>query len=182
MKFKKILLTIWNNIFIVTTVLGVTIFLIGMGWRGKYHLAGKSNIYIAGFGAILTIPFLIYLIRITITDRKLWDENIKRINRLKKTGDKLIINLDELKIHTNSYMQEVSVGSGYNQRNERVQMHNNLIILDIPYRNQRIRFKSNINMEPIKLKLHFAVKGKTELYIDRQDPDNNYFDLTFLNK
>ncbi len=46
--------------------------------------------------------------------------------------------------------------------------------------NELIKYKLNIDMDPTKLKMHFAVKEKTELYVDSENIDNHYLDLSFL--
>ena len=35
-------------------------------------------------------------------------------------------------------------------------------------------------MDPEKLKIHFAIKEKTFLYVDPNNVNNNYLDLQFL--
>ena len=40
-----------------------------------------------------------------------------------------------------------------------------IILLEIPYKNELIKYKLNIDMDSTKLKMHFAIKEKTEFYV-----------------
>ncbi len=182
MNIKNILSEFGSWVFAGLTFLGVSMIYTGIGGRGRYGPVGETNWYFVGIGLLLIIPLAIYMIKTKLIIKKTSDENIERINKLVKTGDKLIIDLDNLKIQTNSYQQEITVGSGYQQRNEYVDVNHNVILLEVPYQDEIIKYKLNIDMELTKLKMHFAVKGKTELYVDSQNPHNNYLDLTFLEK
>ena len=180
MNIKKILSDFGSWIFAGLTFLGFIIIYAGIGGRGKYNPMGDTNWYFVGTGIILILPFIIYMIKIKFMLKKSSDENTERINELIRTGDKIAVNLDKLEIQTNSYRQEIEVGSGYNRRNEYINVNHNVIQIDIPYKNESIKYKLNIDMDPTKLKMHFAIKEKTELYVDPENPNNNYLDLKFL--
>ena len=180
MNIKNIISDFVSWAFLGLTFLGLIIIYVGFGGRGRYNLVEGTNWYFVGVGLVLILPFVFYMIKEQLISNKEVDENEQRIKKLIKTGDKLSIDLDKLKIQTNSYRQELSVGSGYRQRNEYVDVNYNVILLEVPYHNELIKYRLNINMEPTKLRMHFAVKGKTELYVDSQNPNNNYLDLTFL--
>jgi hypothetical protein len=180
MNLKKIFSDFASWIFVGLTFLGLIIIYAGIGEISSFNLFENTNWYFVGVGLVLILPCAFYVIRTKLFLNKVTDENIDRIHKLIKTGDKLIIDLDTLEIQTNSYKQEISIGSGYQQRNEYVDVNHNVIILEVPYQNELIKYELNINMELTKLRMHFAVKGETELYVDSQNPNNSYLDLTFL--
>jgi len=180
MNVKKILFDFGSFIFAGLTFLGFIIIYAGIGGRGRYNPTSDTNWYFVGTGIILILPFVIYMIKTKLMLKKSSDENIERINDLIRTGDKVIIDLDKLEIQSNSYKQEIEVGSGYNTRNEYVDVDHNVILIDVPYKNESIKYKLNIDMDSTKLKMHFAIKEKTELYVDSENPNNNYLDLRFL--
>ncbi|WGD35329.1 hypothetical protein [Olleya sp. YS] len=180
MNIKKTLYNFANWIFTGLTFIGFILIYIGIGARGRFRGGGEPNIYFVLIGIVLILPLIIYLIKSKIMIRKAIDKNTNRVNTLIKNGDKLIIDLDTLVIKSNSYKQDIEVGRGYNTRNEYIDINHNVIVLEIPYKNILIKYKLNINMDTTKLKMHFAIKERTELYIDPNNPTNNYLDLRFL--
>ena len=180
MNLKKLLSDFGIWIFAALTFLGTIIIYAGAGGRGRGHRTGEINWYFVAVGAVLMIPFLIYMLKARFMEQKSIDDTSKRINDLLTKGDKITINVDQLEIKPNSYQQEIEVGSGYRTRNEHIPINHNVVLLEISYKGHNIQKRIDINMEPSKLKMHFAVKGTTELYIDPQQPDNNYLDLRFL--
>ena len=180
MNFKKILSDFGSWIFIGLTFLGFIIIYAGIGGRVRYNATGETNLYFVAVGIVLIIPFLIYLLKTKILINKAENEESTRISDLIRSGDKIIINLDNLEIQSNSYKQEIEVGSGYNTRNEYIDVNHNAIMIDVPYKNDLIKYKLNIDMDTTKLKMHFAIKQETVLYIDPTNPNSNYLDLRFL--
>lgn len=169
-KLKEILLNI--NSYILTGIfsLGCIILYVGI----------DKNINFVWIGLLILLPFAIWFLILKFKSDKIEKETEIEIEKLIQTGDKIIINLDEVEIQTNSYKQEISVGNGTRQRNEYIDVNHNVILLEIPYKNELIKYKLNIDMDPTKLKMHFAIKEKTELYVDAENPNNNYLDLRFL--
>ena len=180
MNLKKILSDFGSWIFIGLTFLGFIIIYAGIGGRGRYNATGETNLYFVAVGIVLIIPFLIYLLKTKILINKAENEESTRISDLIRSGDKVIINLDNLEIQSNSYKQEIEVGSGYNTRNEYIDVNHNVIMIDVPYKNDLIKYKLNIDMDTTKLKMHFAIKQETVLYVDPTNPNSNYLDLRFL--
>lgn len=180
MNIKKILSDFGNWIFTGLTFLGCIIIYAVIGGRGRYNSIGETNFYFIAVGIVLILPFLIYMLKTKILIDKAENEENKRISDLIRSGDKVIVNLDNLEIQSNSYKQEIEVGSGYNTRNEYIDVNHNAILIDVPYKNHSIKYKLNIDMDTTKLKMHFAIKQETELYVDPTNPNNNYLDLRFL--
>ena len=180
MNFKKILSDFGSYIFIGLTLLGFLIIYAGFGGRSKRNVVGETNFYFIGIGIILIIPFIVWTIKNKLKSKQIQDDKTADIQRLISFGEKITINLDNLKIQSNSYKQEISVGHGTQQRNEYVDINHNVILLEIPYKNELIKYKLNIDMDSTKLKMHFAIKEKTEFYVNQENPRNNYLDLRFL--
>ncbi len=180
MNFKKILSDIWSWIFAVLTLFGFIIIYAGIGGRGRYRPTGEVNFYFIAVGIVLISPFLIYMIKSKILVHKAERKEDKRIYDLMRYGDKIFVDLDNLKIQSNSYQQEIEVGNGYKTRNEYIDVNQNVVLIDIPYKKDSIKYKLNIDMDTTKLKMHFAIKQETILFVDPKNPNNNYLDLSFL--
>ena len=99
---------------------------------------------------------------------------------LKKTGDKVLVDLDKVEIKSNRWQQEIEKGSGYHTRLEKIDINYNKIELEIPYRDKMINYHLHIDMDLTKLKMYFAIQGQTYLFVDPADFTNNYLDLSFL--
>ncbi|MEC3908908.1 hypothetical protein VOI54_17935 [Tamlana sp. 2201CG12-4] len=180
MDFKKILSDFGSYIFIGLTLLGFLIIYAGVGGRSRRNYVGETNFYFIGIGLILIMPFIIWTIKNKLKSKQIQDDEASEIRKLISCGDKITINLDLLEIQTNNYRQEVSVGHGTQQRNEYVDVNHNVILLEVPYKDELIKYKLNIDMDSTKLKMHFAIKETTELYVDPENSNNNYLDLRFL--
>ena len=184
MNLKKILSDFGSWIFIGLTFLGFIIIYAGVGGRGRYNPTGDINWYFIGVGIILILPFIIYMIKIKLMVKKSSDENAERINELIYNGDKVIVNLYDIEIKSNSYKQEIEVrnSGGNGTRNEYIDVNHNVIRFTVPYKNELIEYRFDIDMDVTKLKMHFAIKKTTILYVDQENPNNNYLDLRFLEK
>ena len=180
MNLKKILSDFGSWIFAGLTFIGFVMIYAGIDASGSSQATGQTNFYFIAIGIVLILPFLIYMLKTKMLLNKAEDEENNRINDLIRNGDKVSVHLDNLEIQSNSYRQEIEVGSGYRTRNEYVDVNHNVILINVPYKNDTIKYKVNIDMDPTKLKMHFAIKETTELYVDPQNPNNSYLDLRFL--
>lgn len=181
MNIKKTLSNFGDWIYVVLTCIGFILIILGVSGGSRYHSIGNSLLLVP-VGLVLVLPFVFSMIKSKLMEIKVRDENAERIDDLIRTGEKIIVDLDELKIQTNSYKQEISVGSGYDQRNEYIDINHNVILLKIPYQSQLIKIELHIEMDPTILRMHLAIKGKTVLYVDPKDMNNNHLDLSFLEK
>ena len=162
-------------------MLGLLCVYVGFGGSGRYRFHSIStDYYFIIIGIVLIIPSIILLVKANMIDKKLKNAEYQRIVDLVASGERLVINLEDLEIHTNSYLQEIEVGSGYRSRNEHVDINHNVVFLNIPYKEDIIHYRLNIFMDVTTLKMHFAIKKETEFYIDPENPANHYLDLTFL--
>lgn len=141
----------------------------------------NGNLIFVGIGTIILLPFIIWFLISYIKEKKIDSEKKDEIQKLKKYGEKVIVNLENIKIVSNSWTQEVRKTSKYEDTVSHVDINYNFIEIKIPYKNEFINYSLHINMETTKLKIHFAIKRETILYVDLKDKNKNYLDLEFLN-
>lgn len=173
-----------NNLGIYTllgiTILGFVLLNFILLGRGRYNVPDNIKPYFIVVGILMVLPSIILILRNKIYLKNADKKEAKRKALLLQTGEKIPVNLDNVKIHTNSYLEEVEVRGGYRRRNETVAIDHNVILLEIPYKDEFISYRIDVGMDPERLRMHLAVKGETNLYVDPKDPDNNYLDLNFL--
>jgi len=93
-KIKNFLLSIGQYIIIGIFCLGLIIFLLGFGVRGNRII----NIYLIGIGLLILLPYLIYFLIFYINIKKEVSNKDHNIEELKEKGEKLLVNLEALKI------------------------------------------------------------------------------------
>ncbi len=148
-------------------------------------------------GVMATLAFGTFLIRSSLKNDNI---NLKKvvaneINRLKRFGDKIKVNLDDCEIVTNNYTKDVVTASPYNvqvfdalydsnrpNRNiKKVNVNQSIIIFETDRLGRKEKFKSlSINKDEITLRFLLAQKKETLIYVDRNQKDKYYFDLEFL--
>lgn len=166
-------------IFIGASLLGV--FMIYAGIKGsKYSTTFKINWYMVTLGVLLLVPYVLIILKMKHSVKKSEERRTDRINDLLKFGDKVTVNLDDVIIKTNSYKHQIEIGVGLQSRNEYKQIHQCVILINIPYKEHCITVETHRLMELEKLKMYFAIQGTTTFYIDPDDLDNYYLDLRFL--
>ncbi|WP_299184696.1 hypothetical protein [uncultured Aquimarina sp.] len=172
---KKILSNLGYYIIAGIFFLGFITLYAGIGGRNR-----DGNIIFIWIGLLILLPFGIWFLIAKIKERRSENESEIEKQKLIQTGDKVIVNLDDITIKNNSWNQEFIIGEGKHQRIERRDVNYNYIELEIPYRNQKIKYNLHIDMELTKLKMHFAIKKQTYLYVDSSNINNNYLNLDFL--
>ncbi|SFR51928.1 hypothetical protein SAMN04490243_2532 [Robiginitalea myxolifaciens] len=177
---KKFLTNLWIWAVIGLTILGFVLLNFVLLGDGRKDVPDNIKPYFLGLGVLLVLPMVIVIVRNNRFIKNAERKETRRKEQLIRTGKKVPVNLDEVKIHTNSYLQEVEVGSGYARRNETVDVDHNVILLEIPYANEVINYRIDVGMDPERLRMHLAIKGETILYVDPNDPNNHYLDLKFL--
>ncbi|MDY8134471.1 hypothetical protein [Aquimarina sp. 2201CG5-10] len=175
LNFKEILSNIGYYILAGIFFLGFFILYAGVGGRNR-----DGNITFIWIGLLVLLPFGIWFLIEKIKDKKIKKQLILKRKELIRTGEKIVIDLDNVEIKSNSWNQEFIIGAGEHQRIEHRDINYNYIELKIPYGRQKIKYNLHIDMELTKLKMHFAIKEKTYLYVDPSDINNNYLDLSFL--
>lgn len=182
MNIKYKLYNIGIYIALATTILGGIIFYIGLE-RGDF------TFIIIGLAVL--VPSIIWTI---IWNRKQKKEEISgriELEKLKKTSDKIIVNLNTAEIKTNSWTEEEIIETGRigmlnqlggngdkNIRN--VTRNESMVSWIFIYHGKPIHYTIVIDKEVQSLKMHFAIQKETIFYVDQNNPDNNYLDLEFL--
>ena len=183
MSLKNTLSNFASWLFVIITILGLIFFIVGSGIRGMRGSLGSSdepNWYFVAFGFLLMVPFIIFLIKIIFDTNKTDSEEEERIQNLKNSGHKILVDLTTLEIQTNSCQKEIKEGRSFNSRNTRIEVEHNVALLSIPYKDIIVDYKLNIYMDSEKLKMFFALKENTFFYVDPKNLNNNYLDLSFL--
>ncbi|TDE46525.1 hypothetical protein E0I26_00115 [Flavobacterium rhamnosiphilum] len=140
-----------------------------------------GNLLFVAIGTVILLPFLVWFFLLNLKEKKFDTEKKAEIQKLKKYGEKIIVNLENIKINSNSWRQEVRKTSKYEDEVSHVDINYNLIEMKVPYRSEFINYNFHIDMDTTKLKMHFAIKRETILYVDLKDKNKNYLDLEFLN-
>lgn len=131
---------------------------------------------------ILLCIFLLFHVATKYHTNKLGKEiDIARVN-LKKTGTKVPLKYDELKIKTNCWVQEIEVDSGIESRNEHIDINLNVVILEKTHRGHHFKEEYRINMEPEILRMKLALQNEVYFYYNSYNFDDNFLDLDFLFK
>ncbi|MBW1296356.1 MBL fold metallo-hydrolase [Aquimarina litoralis] len=172
---KEILSNLGYYIIAGIFFLGFITLYAGIGGRNR-----DGNIMFVWIGLLILLPFGIWFLIVKIKERKAENESEIEKQKLIQNGDKVVVNLNDIEIRNNSWNQELIIGEGKHQRIEHRDINYNYIELEIPYRNQKIKYNLHIDMDLTKLKMHFAIKEQTYLYVDSNDISNTYLDLDFL--
>lgn len=182
MSFKDIISSGKQYLFASITLLGFLFVLLGIGRDSEQNPTGRPNLYFVAIGLVLILPFAIYWIRTNVELKKRRIKELNRTKNLKENGIAVLVNLEDIEIHTNRYKHEIVVGSGKRERFEKIDINHNQMFLEIPYENRTIDYEVHVNMDPTKLKIYFALNKTTNLYINSENPDNMYLDLEFLSQ
>ena len=173
-----------NNIYsyfiIGTSIIGIL--LLNKGFFGLLGNNKSYNTFSILIGIIFLLPFLLMLLKWKKDDNRQYSLEEDRIDTLIKTGKRIELDLKNVPVKTNSYLQEVTVGHGRSERIEKQQVHHNVLMFYVQTGNEKSAFKVDVFMEPEKLKIKLLLQEKTYIYFDAQDSDNYYIDLSFLDE
>lgn len=186
---KGKLLAIFGFVLIVT---GFITFLFFDKYSGR-QIFNPWIWYIAGVLAMIIGYFLIK-IGISNNTKKQKQELAYDLNIFKSTAQKIKVNLNECKILKNNYQVSIDTGlenHGYQALDalydsSRLQKHNtvnqSIIVFETNVNGRNKKYLSEvIPKDAITLSFLLDKQKETFLYIDRDDYENYYFDLEFLN-
>lgn len=165
---------------IITTIIVGIIFL----YWGIYSWAGAT----LGVSAILVAFSLFDDIKIL---KKASNKFLNQKDRLKREGSKIIINLNDVEIKSNSWSEEKieynSKTGALNQISGRAELnietqtkHRNIISFQVPHNNQLIQISQEVEMESTTLQMKLALQKETSLYFNKKNPSEYYLDVEFL--
>ena len=136
------------------------------------------------FILILLLPFFgaAYLLHYFLKRQylKMLDESKNSRAQLRKKGVKISVKYDELKIETNSWTQEIQVGSGTRSRNETIDVNHNVIMLKKKHKGHIFKEEYNIDIDSNLLRMKLALQNEIYLYYNPQNYDDFFLDLEFL--
>ncbi len=191
MKIKNYLASFKTYIFLGITFLGFITILAGLGFKGRWNTPSEGNIYFIGIGLLLLVPAIIWYAKSRHQDKKINDRQKERIELLKKTGEKITIDLDLVIIKSSQLQKKIitdnttySALNGLVEREDRnfkiVNQNVNQLTITKSHNGRKIKYRESIVMDSDNLKIHFAIQKNTILYIDPNDKKNMYLDLEFL--
>ncbi len=172
LNFKERVKGLFKYIILGILFLGLLIFRVGL----------DGNLMFVAIGIIILLPFTVWLFIENSKEKKVIENNKAEIQKLKKYGERITVNLENITIKSNSWQEEIRHTSQYENDVISVGINANVIELKIPYRGEFIHQTLYINMDTTKLKMHFAIKRETILYVDLKDKNKNYLDLEFLER
>ena len=137
------------------------------------------------------LPFIIYLISDKIKSSRKEKKFQRELADFKRRAIKVKVDLDNVSIKSNSWNDIVVTDNtkyaGFNEffgnpnRNiKSVRRSLNHVRIKIPYQDKTIKYDLSIPMDSTRLKIHFAIKKETTLYIDPIDDSRMYLDLEFI--
>ena len=182
MNIKNILFKIGSYAIICIAILGLIIFYVGMD-------RGNQSFMIIGF--LIMSPFISWGIIWYVKNKKIKKDNLTELENLKKTADKITVDISTAVIETNSWSHEEIVARGDVAMWNEIGGHGHKNVKTITKIESIVSWKFDYNGKPIPysiaigkdaqtLKIHFAIQKETTLYVDKNNPDNNYLDLEFL--
>jgi len=157
-------------------------------------------------GGIIPYPILWYLLSIVIIgigvllirkslkqkNEEITNQIENELNRLKKYGDKILVDLDKCEILTNNYVEEIESDSSYTVQRWDALYDSSRNIKKVNVYQTRLLFESNrlgkkekfysptINKDEVTIRFLLALHKNTFIYIDRMYKDKYYFDINFL--
>jgi hypothetical protein len=166
--------------------LGCIILYVGLGARSN-----SPNIYFIIIGLLILQPFMIYLISDKIKSSRKEKRFRRELADFKRRAIKVKVDLDNVSIKSNNWKDTIVTDNtkyaGFNEifgdpnRNiKSVRRSLNHVSIKIPYQDKTIKYDLSIPMDITKLKIHFAIKKETTLYIDPMDEKRMYLDLEFI--
>ena len=186
LRFKKILNQIGFYVIFGFTILGFTIIYVGLGTRSS-----SPNVYLIIIGLSFLLPLIIYLISIKIKSKRNEERHQRELFEFKRKAIKVKVDLGNVSIKSNCWNDIVVTDktkyAGFNElfgdtnRNVKsVRKSLNHVSIKIPYQGKTIKYDFSNAMDITKLKIHFAIKKETTLYIDPVDKNRMYLDLEFI--
>lgn len=131
--------------------------------------------YIIFIGAFLILHLVLKYYK-----NKIVSDIQKSQDAFKKTAERIPIFYNELEIKTNSWKQEITVGSGTQSRNEYLDVNFNIIILSKTHRGHHFNEQYEVHMEPEILRMKLAYQNELSFYFNPVNYDDNFLDLQFL--
>ncbi len=186
MSFKKILTNIGNNILLGILFFGLMCIVTGIK-------VSKNNWIFLSIGTVLLLPYIIYYFWVEKETDKIEKQLEKEFQQFLKTADRVHVFLDDAIIkekkhtETNTITQdnraaalnEISGNGHYNE--ERITYTYCEVTFKVNYKGQKLTIKEVIHKDETSVQMHFYTQKVTTFYINPNDMNEIYLDLTFIN-
>lgn len=133
------------------------------------------------YGLIILISVLVILrFFLKYQKNKITDKSQNATENFKKKAERIFIQYDDLQIKSNSWQQEIVVGSGATSRNELKAINSNTIILNKKHQGHQFNEEFQVEMEPERLRMKLAIENELSFYYNPNNFDENFLDIEFL--
>ena len=140
---------------------------------------------------VLGISICIYFKVGASKDRNFERQQKEDLENFKRSAKKILVNLENVEIKSNSWTESVLARqSGYGGLDEmagyengdivKIKRNPNTIKISIPFEGNTIDYSVDIEKDPTTLKMKLLLKKETYLYVSREDKEEMYLDLEFL--
>jgi hypothetical protein len=148
------------------------------------------NFYLLGTGILLILISLVFYFMTGSSGNE--NQERKWLEKLMSTGIKIPVDLTECKIKSNSWIEESErysnsrvafwneVGGDADKNIERVENNHSVIEYECEFKGRKQIFRGSISKDETTLRILLELKKETIIYVDRDDIENYYFDLEFL--
>ncbi len=175
---KRIKGEIISAVIIIASFLIITVIVVFLSSEYVYYYFGGHKTLI-----VIIIIISIFLISRKIKLFKKEVEKLEERDALIKRGIKLKVDLSQVTIKTKKSREAVIINKySKHRRVEYRDVNCNDITFYITDKRRELKRKAKVCMEADKLRLHFAVKKFTYLYIDTKNPNDEFLDLRFLDE
>lgn len=185
MNFKERLHDIGQNILFGISFLGLIAVIIGLK-------STETNWLFIGIGAVLLIPFGVFTFWLKNTSEKVTKKQEVAFQKFLKTADRVHVILDDAKIvekkHTEVHevnqdyraagLNEISGNGHYNE--ERITHTYCEVTFPIDYKGKKISVEEIIPKDETSVRMYFYTQKITTFYINPNDMNEVYLDLTFI--
>lgn len=172
--------------------------LLGIFFLLKYEETGipvKELWFVLSFFLLIAGIYFLAKLKFQELNRKKNNSNSKwlaEIDRLKCTGERIRINLENVEIRSQSYQQEI-INEGFPSRTEMLdglydsnrnykseEIQRTYIVFYKQYNSKTYKFISQATTHSTdSLKMYIEQNGGVDLYIDRKNPTIYYFEIPF---
>lgn len=186
MSFKSILTNIGQNILLGILILGIMFVIVGI-------IGNNPNWIFIAIGIIIMIPYALYFFWLGKEADKIEQQKEKEFQKFLKIADRVHVVLDEAKIveknHTETHtvtqdyraaaINEVSGNGHYNE--ERITYTYCEVTFKVNYKGKKLIIEEVIHKDETSVRMHFYMQKVTTFYINPNNMNEIYLDLTFIN-
>lgn len=173
--------------------IGMFLFGLLFFWAGLPGRNRNLNLFFLIPGFFMLLPFAVLYLTEKINFERIKKRDNQELEDFKNRAEKIEIDLRNVDIKSNKWKETVITDStkyaglndliGRSDRNMKSTTRNlNHITVNIPCEGKTLKYETNVEMDIDTLKIHFAVKKKTTLYIDTLNKSNMYLCLEFLSE